>query len=74
IAKLGHGSNNGDFPFGSVIIILCGDSHQIPPVTAATGGALYHPATSLKFRTSLEAGLGHRIYESFETVVILKQL
>jgi hypothetical protein len=40
IVKLGYSSDNGDFPFGSVNIILCGDGHQIPPIATANGGAL----------------------------------
>ncbi|KAG9124525.1 hypothetical protein FRC07_011299, partial [Ceratobasidium sp. 392] len=73
IGKLGHSSDSSDFPFGGVNVILCGDGHQIPPVATANGGALYHPATSSRFRTAPEAALGRRIFESFELVVILKQ-
>ncbi|KAG8724803.1 hypothetical protein FRC09_013989 [Ceratobasidium sp. 395] len=73
IAKLGRDPQVGDLPFGGVNILLCGDGHQIPPVAVSAGGALYHPATSEKFVTSPEAGIGRKIYESFNTVVILKQ-
>ncbi|KAG8700967.1 hypothetical protein FRC09_005642 [Ceratobasidium sp. 395] len=73
IAKLGRSSTAGDLPFGGINIILCGDAHQIPPVAVAAGGALYHPATSSRYITSPEAGLGRKIYESFGAVVILKQ-
>ncbi|QRV77239.1 ATP-dependent DNA helicase PIF1 [Ceratobasidium sp. AG-Ba] len=73
IAKLGYSSDNGDFPFGGVNVLLCGDGHQILPVATSKGGALHHPTTSSRFLTTTDAGLGRKIFEWFDLAVTLKR-
>ncbi|KAG9125042.1 hypothetical protein FRC07_009216 [Ceratobasidium sp. 392] len=74
VARLGYSTDDADFAFGGVNVILCGDAHQIPPVAAAAGGALYHPRVKSKLHSvPAAADIGRTVYESFQTVVILKQ-
>jgi len=60
-----------DDPFGGLNVILCGDLHQFPPVANWATEALYHPVNGAD--DSTEAQIGRKIYESFTTVVILKE-
>ena len=57
--------------FGGLNVILCGDLHQFPPVACAKAEALYYPNNPAK--DSLDMQIGRRIYEEFNTVVILKE-
>lgn len=58
--------------FGGINVIIAGDFHQFPPVvgTGQGRGALYAPALE---NHGVKAVLGRSIYESFTTVVLLKQ-
>jgi hypothetical protein len=70
IAKVESNSSVSDLPFGGVNILLCGDFHQFPPVATSPNNALYHLT-----RIGLDPPnilLGCKIYEKFQTVVILK--
>ena len=51
--------------------MLCGDLHQFPPVAQSRVTSLYQPVDMA--HDSIECQIGHRIYEEFTTVVILKQ-
>jgi hypothetical protein len=57
--------------FGGLSIILCGDLHQFPPIVAKTGEALFYPINMAIDSTKCQ--LGRKIYEEFNTVVILKE-
>ncbi|KAJ3559079.1 hypothetical protein NM688_g560 [Phlebia brevispora] len=71
IAKLGSGSTDLDDFFGGMSVILCGDLHQFPPVATRPSEYLFHPNDLV--HDSDHSKLGRKIYESFETVVILKE-
>ncbi|KAJ3559149.1 hypothetical protein NM688_g520 [Phlebia brevispora] len=71
IAKLGSGSTDSDNFFGGMSVILCGDLHQFPLVANRPSEYLFHPNDLV--RDSDHSKLRRKIYESFETVVILKE-
>ena len=68
-----EGNNYRDMSssFGGVNVILCGDFHQFPPVATKHGEALYYEQQPGLDDT--DAKIGRKIYEEFETVVILRE-
>ncbi|VDC07039.1 unnamed protein product [Peniophora sp. CBMAI 1063] len=69
-AKVSGNPAAADAPFGGVNVIIVGDNFQFPPV-GRPKSALYHPATGSNLSDG--AAIGRRLYEQFETVVILNQ-
>ena len=57
-------------PFGGMNVIICGDFHQFPPVACSKTGPLYWPTTE---SDPEEDKMGRKIYEMFQTVVVLKR-
>jgi hypothetical protein len=70
ISVTGSSDPDLDQSFGSINVVLCGDFHQFPPVAIPLCKALYHPTS---FSALVESQLGHKIYEEFSTVVLLKE-
>jgi hypothetical protein len=68
IAKMQYDSSVGDMPFGGVHVVMCGDSHQFPPVATSPNNALYHPNQP---EDTTEMCLGRSIYEKFQKTVLL---
>jgi hypothetical protein len=74
--NIGIGKENGSSPnssasFGGLSVILCGDLHQFPPVETASYEALYRPTKSATEPEDVQ--MGRRIYQEFNTVVVLKE-
>lgn len=65
-------SNVGDYSFGGLSVILCGDLHQFPPVGYAKRQAIFYPLDPI-YDQPEEVQIGRRIYEDFTTVFILKE-
>ncbi|OCH83740.1 hypothetical protein OBBRIDRAFT_871838, partial [Obba rivulosa] len=60
-----------DTAFGNINVILCGDLHQFAPVSQFACEALFRPVDIKSDGSSVM--VGRRLYESFESVVILKE-
>lgn len=73
IAKRGAASDTAlrDEFFGGINVVLIGDLHQFPPVVCNAVQYLFHPANLIIDDAPCKGG--RRIYESFDTVVILKE-
>lgn len=70
IAMQGSGLD-GTYSFGGLSVILCGDLHQFPPVAKGPPEWLFCKRDEES--DTPEQQLGHRLYEEFTTVVILRQ-
>ncbi len=62
-----------DASFGGINVILCGDLHQFPPVARSPWEALFTKTESERDLDYPDRILGRRIYEEFNTVVILRE-
>ena len=70
IGKMVEGQPASNYSFGRISVIMCGDSHQFPPVAVSPREALYFPS---KLHDSASSKLGRATYEEFNTVVVLKE-
>lgn len=71
IGKMMEGQSPSPHSFGGINVVMCGDFHQFPPVAVSPKEALYYPSNAE--RDSTESQIGRSIYESFTTVVLLKE-
>ena len=66
------GQSSQDLPFGSLIVILCSNFHQFPPMSRRASSVMYYPSDTMP-NESDDAHTGRMLYEMFHTVVILWQ-
>jgi hypothetical protein len=69
--KQGHNSVDDEDWWGGLNVIICGDFHQFPPVAVGRNEYLFMPTKEEGMSHSKV--IGGRIYEEFQTVIILKE-
>ena len=64
-------SDQGQYTFEGLNVILCGDLHQFPPVARPPRDYLYRPTNLTE--DAIDCQIGQTIYKEFNIVVILRE-